>query len=539
MSSSNSIDSSFDSFANVRFRKNKERSLFRNSRKSRKNEEKIIKIRIDISCPNNKIFYDQIERGLSLRKISIKIDRRNAKIFKKYSDEFLNGIASNMEHFNDALQPKYTLNSSIIRSKTDVNLINIKKNQFGKRRSSLQLHQYSAFLNYPKELLSWQKRLFNPMQTIIYDSETIKINGDSLTEIVNYEHEIYADQKPKSNFMAKTVTNTKISIVILRDADDINSLKICQSKNQNLMKTENFFFDFDQLSDLNRENNSTTFFTYFRYPYAKICELDYKSLMLNDFSSDNLSRPSEFELSKGNSNFEIGLNLSENVKFESFQTYVPLYIDFKNSDMSNDDILSFIERKIADKTEEMHQELLNCINLKFPLDFLFYNAGRKNPSIKDLTFETDEPQFYLLSYQVLDEKFEPLEYDLIDLVKINYSILNGVDGECIKNAIYSAIGHQAEAYSCNFFRMWNYIVLIKQPRIYLNSLIKDKILMKDFDLIKNDADPGYDMNHKTTYLYFLTDKTVNQVQYNQFENQLNKSLMKNFSQDETDQRTEN
>lgn len=521
MSSSNSIDSSFDSFSNVRFRKNKERYVFRNSRKSKKNEDKIIKIRIEISCPNTRIFYDQIEQGLSLRKISIKIDRRNAKILKNFFEQFPDGLASNIEDFNDPLETKYKFNSSIVKSKTDLNFFNIRKNEFSKRHSSLQLHQYSAFLNCPKEFFPWQKRLFNSKRTIISDnfpSEMKKTNGDSLSEIVNYEHEIYANQKFKGQFLAKTVTNPKISIGIFRDAEDINSLRIEPKNNRNLMKTESFIFDFNKMTELNREKNPTTFFTCFKFPYAKICELDYKSLMMNDLNSNISSKPSEFELSKGNSNFEIGLNLTQNIKYENFHTYRPMYIEFKKSEMTNDEILSLIEKNIAEKIEEMHQELLNNLNLKFPLDFLFYNAGKKSPSIKDLALESEEPQFYLLSYQVLDENFEPLEYDLIELVKINYSILDGVDCESIKNAIYSAIGHQAESYNCNFFRMWNYIVLIKQPRICLNFLLRNKILMKDFELVNIADDSEFSLDHKITNLYFPTYKKDNhQVQNDQFE----------------------
>ncbi|RMZ94761.1 hypothetical protein BpHYR1_045189, partial [Brachionus plicatilis] len=484
-STSNSTDSSLeDSFFKEKQRKvkAKERSILRNSKKLIKNEEKIIKIRIDIMCPNLQNYFDQIDKGLSLRKIFIEIDKSDTKSIKNHSEEDsdehsveeYDDNSSNIHNINDILKPNYSLNPTIPRSKTDVNFIQIGGHDLNKRRSSLQHNQYSALLKYPRELL--QKFLFKSKRTVKLNSFTgnvIEKSGDSVTEIVYYEHQAYAGQNTQNHIKAQTLTNPKLSIGISRDPDSIANIKEKLSENQRLVKSKRLIFDFTKMEEINKSYNPSTYFTYFRYPYTKICELDYSSLMLNVINPNYFSKPSQFELSNGNSNCEIGINLWENTRYESFHTYLPLYIQFKVLDMSNDEIIDFISQNLIEKMLQMNQELIDYINLKFPLDFLFYNAGRKSPSTKDLSIQTQEPEFYLLAYQVLDEKFEPLEKELIELVKINYSTMYGTDAKSIKKAIHSAIGDQAESYSCNFFRMWHYVILIKQPRINLDLLLKN------------------------------------------------------------------
>lgn len=505
MSFANSMESSFDEFSfNEKLRKVNERPSFRNSRKLRKNEQKIIKIRIDISCPNTKNYLDQLEKGLSLRKILIEIDRRDIKLDKSFSDQDFDDMSSNIEYKNVLIKPEYSLDLSIPRSKTDFNLIKVLQNDLSKKRSSLQHDQYSAFLNYPKELLPSQKWLFNSKRTIRYNnsfaSNMKQKSEDSVLEVVYYDHETYNEKM--NHIQSKRLINSKISIGISRDPEGISSLKTKSTENQHLVKTKLIIFDFKKMEEINSMQNPTTLFTFFKHPYAKICELNFNNLMLSEIDSNKQCLPNKFELSKGNSKREIGIDLSGNIKYESFQTYCPLHIKFKDIDLSNDEIIDLINQKLTEKMQNLNKDLISYINSKFPLDFVYYNAGKKSPSTKDLTMKTDEPQFYLLSYQVLDEKFEPLEDDLIQFVNINYSILNGTDNESIKEAIYSAIGHKTEAYSCNFFRMWHYIILIRQPRIDLNPMLKNKIFMKDFELVKYDDSPENDTDPIVTTLYF-------------------------------------
>ncbi|CAF0798644.1 unnamed protein product [Brachionus calyciflorus] len=450
---------------------------------SSQHQENITKIRIDINCPNEEIYKRQIRDGTNIKTIFVQIDRSlNTK-----HEQNENPGAILIEEVDDVYSmrqqrsPEYQ-RRSFSRSKTDPNLMQLQEFENIKEYS---LQSYSNYTQLDKPIKK-KKYLFNLKRNYeheSYISKKINGNGSAAIEIINYEHEIFEFNNYQAT--SRTKVNPKISVSIFRDSESISSCRprLIFTKPQNLKRSELFLFDFNHMEFINETQNRARLLTSLKYPYAKMCDLDMDNLFMNP----DKEKPDEFEISLGDFNFQLGTNFDGNTKYESFRHYTPVYIEFDNLDLSNDQILEIINSKVTAKTQELNEKFIANLNKKFPLDFLFFNSSENNINIVEFKDKSIKPEFYLLAYQVLDEKFVPLEADLLKFVKVHYSTFEKLNEKSIKTAVEKVIGQKNETYGCNFFRLWHYIVLIKTPRADLRPIFEDEALMENFDFI-NDSD---------------------------------------------------